>query len=341
LLSSTKVVVNLPIEIILIMKRIAVLTSGGDSPGMNAAIRAVVRSAVFHDIDVLGVFKGYQGLVEGDFKKLHVRSVAKILGRGGTILKSARCEEFMSEEGRAKAIENLRNNNVDGLVVIGGNGTFTGALKLYNEYGFPVIGLPGTIDNDLDGTDNTIGFDTATNNVIEAVDKIRDTADSHNRLFFVEVMGRDNGFIALRTGIATGAIAVMTPETEISVDGLVQVLEEGQKNKKSSSIVIVAEGNSSGGAYILAQEVKKRTDQYDIRITVLGHLQRGGSPSCSDRVLASRLGIEAVEALINGVTNSMVGVVNDSLVHTPFEDAIANKIHTLKDEVRIARILSI
>jgi len=323
------------------MKRIAVLTSGGDSPGMNAAIRAVVRSAVFHDIDVLGVFKGYQGLVEGDFKKLHVRSVAKILGRGGTILKSARCEEFMSEEGRAKAIENLRNNNVDGLVVIGGNGTFTGALKLYNEYGFPVIGLPGTIDNDLDGTDNTIGFDTATNNVIDAVDKIRDTADSHNRLFFVEVMGRDNGFIALRTGIATGAIAVMTPETEISVDGLVQVLEEGQKNKKSSSIVIVAEGNSSGGAYILAQEVKKRTDQYDIRITVLGHLQRGGSPSCSDRVLASRLGIEAVEALINGVTNSMVGVVNDSLVHTPFEDAIANKIHTLKDEVRIARILSI
>ena len=323
------------------MKRIAVLTSGGDSPGMNAAIRAVVRSAVFHDIDVLGVFKGYQGLVEGDFKKLHVRSVAKILGRGGTILKSARCEEFMSEEGRAKAIENLRNNNVDGLVVIGGNGTFTGALKLYNEYGFPVIGLPGTIDNDLDGTDNTIGFDTATNNVIDAVDKIRDTADSHNRLFFVEVMGRDNGFIALRTGIATGAIAVMTPETEISVDGLVQVLEEGQKNKKSSSIVIVAEGNSSGGAYILAQEVKKRTDQYDIRITVLGHLQRGGSPSCSDRFLASRLGIEAVEALINGVTNSMVGVVNDSLVHTPFEDAIANKIHTLKDEVRIARILSI
>jgi len=323
------------------MKRIAVLTSGGDSPGMNAAIRAVVRSAVFHDIDVLGVFKGYQGLVEGDFKKLHVRSVAKILGRGGTILKSARCEEFMTEGGRAKAIENLRNNNVDGLVVIGGNGTFTGALKLFNEYGFPVIGLPGTIDNDLDGTDNTIGFDTATNNVIEAVDKIRDTADSHNRLFFVEVMGRDNGFIALRTGIATGAIAVMTPETEISVDGLVQVLAEGQKNKKSSSIVIVAEGNSSGGAYKLAQEVKKRTDQYDIRITVLGHLQRGGSPSCSDRVLASRLGIEAVEALKNGVTNSMVGVVNDNLIHTPFEDAIANKTHTLKDEVRIARILSI
>jgi 6-phosphofructokinase 1 len=323
------------------MKRIAVLTSGGDSPGMNAAIRAVVRSAVFHDIEVIGVFQGYQGLVDGDFKRLNVRSVAKILGRGGTILKSARCEAFMTVEGRAKAFDNLQKNNIDGLVVIGGNGTFTGALQFYNEFKFPVIGLPGTIDNDLDGTDNTIGFDTATNNVVEAVDKIRDTADSHNRLFFVEVMGRHNGFIALSTGIATGAIAVMTPETEITVDGLVQVLAEGQKRNKTSSIVIVAEGNPSGGAYKLAQEVKQRTDQYDIRITVLGHLQRGGSPSCSDRVLASRLGVEAVESLLNGAVNGMVGVVNDRLVHTPFEQAIANKIHTLKDEVRIARILSI
>jgi 6-phosphofructokinase 1 len=323
------------------MKRIAVLTSGGDSPGMNAAIRAVVRSAVFHDVEVIGVFKGYQGLVDGDFKKLNVRSVAKILGRGGTILKSARCEEFKTPEGRAKAFANLQKNQIDGLVVIGGNGTFTGALKFYNEFKFPIIGLPGTIDNDLDGTDNTIGFDTATNNVVEVVDKIRDTADSHNRLFFVEVMGRHNGFIALSTGIATGAIAVMTPETEITVDGLVQVLAEGQKRNKTSSIVIVAEGNPSGGAYKLAQEVKQRTNQYDIRITVLGHLQRGGSPSCSDRVLASRLGVEAVESLLNGAVNGMVGVVNDRLVHTPFEQAIANKIHTLKDEVRIARILSI
>ena len=323
------------------MKRIAVLTSGGDSPGMNAAIRAVVRSGVFHDIEVIGVFQGYQGLVDGDFKRLNVRSVAKILGRGGTILKSARCEAFMTVEGRAKAFDNLQKNKIDGLVVIGGNGTFTGALQFYNEFKFPVIGLPGTIDNDLDGTDNTIGFDTATNNVVEAVDKIRDTADSHNRLFFVEVMGRHNGFIALSTGIATGAIAVMTPETEITVDGLVQVLAEGQKRNKTSSIVIVAEGNPSGGAYKLAQEVKQRTDQYDIRITVLGHLQRGGSPSCSDRVLASRLGVEAVESLLNGAVNGMVGVVNDRLVHTPFEQAIANKIHTLKDEVRIARILSI
>ncbi len=323
------------------MKKIAVLTSGGDSPGMNAAIRAVVRSAVFYDIEVIGVFQGYQGLVDGDFKRLNVRSVAKILGRGGTILKSARCEAFRTVEGRLKAYENLQKNNIDGLVVIGGNGTFTGALHFYNEFKFPIIGLPGTIDNDLDGTDNTIGFDTATNNVVEAVDKIRDTADSHNRLFFVEVMGRHNGFIALSTGIATGAIAVMTPETEITVDGLVQVLAEGQKSNKTSSIVIVAEGNPSGGAYKLAQEVKHRTNQYDIRITVLGHLQRGGSPSCSDRVLASRLGVEAVESLLNGAVNGMVGVVNDRLVHTPFEQAISNKIDTLKDEVRIARILSI
>lgn len=323
------------------MKKIAVLTSGGDSPGMNAAIRAVVRSAVFHNIEVIGVFQGYQGLVDGDFKRLNVRSVAKILGRGGTILKSARCEAFHTVEGRKKAYENLQKNKIDGLVVVGGNGTFTGALKFYNEFKFPIVGLPGTIDNDLDGTDNTIGFDTATNNVVEAVDKIRDTADSHNRLFFVEVMGRHNGFIALRTGIATGAIAVMTPETKITVDGLVQVLAEGQKSKKSSSIVIVAEGNPSGGAYMLAQEVKQRTDQYDIRITVLGHLQRGGSPSCSDRVLASRLGVEAVESLLSGAVNVMVGVVNDRLVHTPFENAIANKIDTLKDEVRIASILSI
>ena len=308
---------------------------------MNAAIRAVVRSAVFHNIEVIGVFQGYQGLVDGDFKRLNVRSVAKILGRGGTILKSARCEAFHTVEGRKKAYENLQKNKIDGLVVIGGNGTFTGALKFYNEFKFPIVGLPGTIDNDLDGTDNTIGFDTATNNVVEAVDKIRDTADSHNRLFFVEVMGRHNGFIALRTGIATGAIAVMTPETDITVDGLVQVLAEGQKSKKSSSIVIVAEGNPSGGAYMLAQEVKQRTDQYDIRITVLGHLQRGGSPSCSDRVLASRLGVEAVESLLSGAANVMVGVVNDRLVHTPFENAIANKIDTLKDEVRIASILSI
>jgi 6-phosphofructokinase 1 len=323
------------------MKKIAVLTSGGDSPGMNAAIRAVVRSAVFHEIEVCGVFQGYQGLVNGDFKKLHVRSVAKILGRGGTILKSARCDEFRTIEGRKQALENLRKNEIDGLVVIGGNGTFAGAMKFNEEFDFPIVGLPGTIDNDLAGTDNTIGFDTATNTVVEAVDKIRDTADSHNRLFFVEVMGRDNGFIALRAGIATGAIAVMSPETGLNSSDLIQVLQAGERNKKSSSIVIVAEGDKSGGAYELAKKIKAQTDQYDIRITVLGHLQRGGSPSCADRVLASRLGVEAVEALKKGVKNSMLGIVNDTIVFTPFDKALENKVHTLNDEVRIARILSI
>lgn len=323
------------------MKKIAVLTSGGDSPGMNAAIRAVVRSAVFHEIEVCGVFQGYQGLVNGDFKKLHVRSVAKILGRGGTILKSARCDEFRTIEGRKQALENLRKNEIDGLVVIGGNGTFAGAMKFNEEFDFPIVGLPGTIDNDLAGTDNTIGFDTATNTVVEAVDKIRDTADSHNRLFFVEVMGRDNGFIALRAGIATGAIAVISPETGLNSSDLIQVLQAGERNKKSSSIVIVAEGDKSGGAYELAKKIKAQTDQYDIRITVLGHLQRGGSPSCADRVLASRLGVEAVEALKKGVKNSMLGIVNDTIVFTPFDKALENKVHTLNDEVRIARILSI
>jgi|TARA_B110000908_G_C10231287_1_gene440737 6-phosphofructokinase 1 len=323
------------------MKKIAVLTSGGDSPGMNAAIRAVVRSAVFHEIEVCGVFQGYQGLVNGDFKKLHVRSVAKILGRGGTILKSARCDEFRTIEGRKQALENLRKNEIDGLVVIGGNGTFAGAMKFNEEFDFPIVGLPGTIDNDLAGTDNTIGFDTATNTVVEAVDKIRDTADSHNRLFFVEVMGRDNGFIALRAGIATGAIAVISPETGLNSSDLIQVLQAGERNKKSSSIVIVAEGDKSGGAYELAKKIKAQTDLYDIRITVLGHLQRGGSPSCADRVLASRLGVEAVEALKKGVKNSMLGIVNDTIVFTPFDKALENKVHTLNDEVRIARILSI
>jgi 6-phosphofructokinase 1 len=323
------------------VKKIAVLTSGGDSPGMNAAIRAVVRTAVYHKLDVCGVFQGFQGLVDGDFKKLHVRSVAKILGRGGTILKSARCEEFRTEEGRLRAIENLRKNEIDGLVVIGGNGTFAGAMKLYDEHGFPIIGLPGTIDNDLAGTDNTIGFDTATNTIVEAVDKIRDTADSHNRLFFVEVMGRDNGFIALRTGIATGAIAVMTPETGLDSNDLIDVLQAGQMNQKSSSIVIVAEGDKSGGAYELAKKIHGKTDLYDIRITVLGHLQRGGPPSCYDRVLASRLGVEAIEALLRGESNCMIGIVNDCLLSTPFKNAVANKTHTLEEEVRIARILSI
>jgi 6-phosphofructokinase 1 len=323
------------------MKRVAVLTSGGDSPGMNAAIRAVVRSAVFNGIEIYGVYRGYQGLIEGDLRELRVRSVARILGRGGTFLKSSRCEEFRTVEGRAKAHKTLVDAGIDALVVIGGNGTFTGAMMLGNEHAFPVIGLPGTIDNDLTGTDCTIGYDTALNTVVEAVDKIRDTADSHNRLFFVEVMGRDSGCIALNSGIATGAIAVMSPETATTAENLIEVLESGQLSDKSSSIVIVAEGNENGGAYQVADIVQKITDKYDIRITVLGHIQRGGSPSCFDRVLASKLGVEAIESLISGESGCMLGLVNDKLVHTPFESAIKNKADSLKDEVRIARILSI
>jgi 6-phosphofructokinase 1 len=323
------------------MKKIAVLTSGGDAPGMNAAIRAVVRTSVYHNAEVVGVFQGYQGLVTGDFKRLHVRSVAKILGRGGTILKSARCEAFMHPEGRAQAHGHLVANGVDGLVVIGGNGTFTGAIKLHEETGFPVMGIPGTIDNDLAGTDYTIGFDTATNTVVQAVDKIRDTADSHNRLFFVEVMGRDSGFIALQTGIATGAVAVMTPETGITIEGLVRILDQGELSNKTSSIVMVSEGHPEGGAYEIAKKVSQISPQYEIRITVLGHIQRGGDPSCYDRVLASKLGVAAVEALIAGKKDMMAGLVNDQVVFTPFQEAILNKTQSLEDEVRIAQILSI
>ena len=323
------------------MKKIAVLTSGGDAPCMNAAIRAVVRTAVFHDLEVVGVFQGYQGLIDGDFKRLHVRSVAKILGRGGTILKSARCAEFHEAEGRKRAHVNLVEAGVDGLVVIGGNGTFTGAMKFGQETGFPVIGLPGTIDNDLSGSDSTIGFDTATNTVVEAVDKIRDTADSHNRLFFVEVMGRDSGFIALNAGIATGAVAVMTPESGLSIQDLVDILNLGQASNKTSSIVIVAEGHPEGGAFEIATKVHAIDNKYETRVTVLGHLQRGGDPSCSDRGLASRLGVAAVEGLLSGKKSVMAGVVNDQLVYYPFEEAIENKTATLEDEVRIAKILSI
>ena len=323
------------------MKKIAVLTSGGDAPGMNAAIRAVVRAAVFHDLEVTGVFQGYRGLIQGDFKRLHVRSVAKILGRGGTILKSARCEEFRSVAGRRAAYDQLRKHDVDALVAIGGNGTFTGAHLLFEETGFPIVGIPGTIDNDLAGSDYTIGYDTATNTVTEAVDKIRDTADSHNRLFFVEVMGRDSGFIALRTGIATGAIAVMTPETKLTVEDLVSILAVGSESNKTSSIVIVAEGFTEGGAFEVARQVKQLTSLYDTKVTVLGHIQRGGDPSCFDRVLASRLGVAAVEGLKSGQRDAMVGVVNDAIVFTPFNQAIAASKVSLDDEVRIARILSI
>jgi len=325
------------------IKKIALLTSGGDSPGMNAAIRAVVRACVYYDIECIGVFKGYDGLIEGDFKKLHVRSVSKILGRGGTILKSARSKAFLTKEGRAKAAANLKESNIDALITIGGDGTFTGASVLCAEHDVKVMGIPGTIDNDLYGTDNTIGFDTATNTVVEAVDKIRDTANSHNRLFFVEVMGRDSGFIALRAGIATGAIAVMLPEEEQSIDELITILEKGAASNKTSSIVIVAEGDENGGAYEVAKKVNAKYSAYDTKVTVLGHIQRGGVPNCWDRVLASRMGIAAVEGLRNGHSDVMVGIVNDKEVFTDIQEAVekTKEVSISPEEFRMSKILSI
>lgn len=323
------------------IKNIGVMTSGGDAPGMNAAIRAVVRSCVYHGIECTGIFRGYDGLIEGDFKKLHVRSVSKILGRGGTVLKSARSSRFREKEGRQEAFENMKEKGLDALVTIGGNGTFTGAHIFQKEFGIPVIGIPGTIDNDLYGTDNTIGFDTAVNTVVEAVDKIRDTANSHNRLFFVEVMGRDAGFIALRAGIATGAIAIMLPEEEMSIPELVKVLEKGAASNKSSSIVIVAEGDANGGAYEVAQKVNQQYSHYETKVTVLGHIQRGGIPSHWDRVLASRMGVAAVEGLLNGKSDVMVGIVHDKETFTSFHDAITMKAMPNEEEIRISKILSI
>ena len=321
--------------------KIGVLTSGGDAPGMNAAIRAVVRTCVYRNIEVEGIFQGYQGMIEGDFKKLNERSVARILGRGGTILKSSRSKEFMTVEGRQKAYENMKKHGVNALITIGGNGTFTGAHVFFEEFGIPVMGVPGSIDNDLFGSDHCIGFDTATNTVVDAVDKIRDTATSHNRLFFVEVMGRNSGFIALKAGIATGAIAIVLPEDEMSIDDLVATLRESEESGKSSSIVLVAEGSKSGGAYEIAKKVTEKYSEYETRVSVLGHLQRGGAPSCYDRVMASRMGVAAVEGLLEGRKDVMIGIINDRETYTPLSEAINNRHLPNRDELRIARILSI
>jgi 6-phosphofructokinase 1 len=321
--------------------KIGVLTSGGDAPGMNAAIRAVVRTCVYRNIEVEGIFQGYQGMIEGDFKKLNERSVARILGRGGTILKSSRSKDFMTAEGRQKAFENMKKHGVNALITIGGNGTFTGAHVFFEEFGIPVMGVPGSIDNDLFGSDHCIGFDTATNTVVDAVDKIRDTATSHNRLFFVEVMGRNSGFIALKAGIATGAIAIVLPEDEMSIDDLVATLRESEESGKSSSIVLVAEGSKSGGAYEIAKKVTEKYSEYETRVSVLGHLQRGGAPSCYDRVMASRMGVAAVEGLLEGRKDVMIGIINDRETYTPLSEAINNRHLPNRDELRIARILSI
>lgn len=303
------------------IKNIGVLTSGGDAPGMNAAIRAVVRAAIYYDLEVTGILRGYEGLINGDFIEMDRKSVANIIQRGGTILKTARSDAFRTKEGREEAHRQLKEKHIDALVVIGGDGTFTGANLFSNEFDIPVIGLPGTIDNDLEGTDFTIGYDTAINTVINAVDKIRDTAESHDRLFIVEVMGRDSGLIALRSGIGVGAEAIMIPEANMGVEGLVTRLEMGRKDK-ASKIIIVAEGDEMGGAFNVGEVLKQKFPNYDIRVSVLGHIQRGGKPSCMDRVLASRLGVTAVEGLLAGKSGVMAGLVNKELIFTPFDHAI-------------------
>ena len=304
------------------IKRIGVMTSGGDSPGMNAGIRAVVRTAINKGVEVYGIKRGYAGMIKGDFIPMQKSSVSHIIQKGGTILQSARSKEFFTKEGRAKAYKHLQKHKIDGIVAIGGDGTFTGAKVFMGEYDIPIIGVPGTIDNDLFGTDYTIGFDTAVNTAMQAIDKIKDTADAHDRLFFVEVMGRDAGFIAIQSGIATGAEAVLVPESQTKLKDLITVLEENYKAKNTSSIVVVAEGDDAGGAFKIAKEVGERFDGYEIRVTVLGHTQRGGSPTCRDRVLASTLGMEAVNALLLGKRGIMIGEIHDKIVETPFGNAI-------------------
>jgi 6-phosphofructokinase 1 len=325
------------------ISKIAVLTSGGDAPGMNPCIRAVVRTALYNGLEVVGVRQGYKGLIENDMYDMDKRSVSNILNLGGTILKTARCLPFKEDEGMATAYKNLKEHGIDALVVIGGDGTFTGALRFSKKYpDIAVIGVPGTIDNDLCGSTYTLGFDTATNTVIEAIDKIRDTADAHDRLFFIEVMGRDSGAIALRAGISCGAEAILLPEKQTAIEDLIKNLKDGSSNKKSSSIVIVAEGDKNGGVYDVAKAVQKEVKDYDIKVTILGHLQRGGSPSSFDRILGSRLGYAAVNALIAGETQKMVGLQANHILLTSLEDALNHHEFKLEaDLLEMAAILSI
>ena len=324
------------------IKRIAVLTSGGDAPGMNAALRAVVRTSVFYELECFVVYQGYQGLIEGNLEVFTARSVNNIINKGGTILRSARSLEFRTPEGRKKAHKNLLKNQIDALVVIGGDGSFTGAMIFQQEFNFPVIGIPGTIDNDIFGTQYTLGYDTAINTVVDVIDKIRDTASSHNRLFFVEVMGRDAGHIALNSGIGAGAEEILIPEENRGLEQLLESLKRSEKSGKSSSIVVVAEGDKTGkNVFELAAYVEQNLPYYEVRVSVLGHMQRGGTPSCFDRVLASRMGVHAVESLRNGASNVMVGVVNDQMQLTPLDLAIKGKSEINQNLLRVTDILSI
>ena len=322
-------------------KRIAVLTSGGDAPGMNSAVRAVVRTASYYDLEVLGIYKGYDGLINNEVKLLEKSDVANIIHRGGTILKTARSEEFRTKEGRAKAYEVLKSHNVHGLVVIGGNGSYTGAKFLTEEHGIAVVGLPGTIDNDIYGTDYTIGFDTAVNTAVEAVDKIRDTADSHSRLFFIEVMGRHSGYIALHTGIGSGASGVFLPEKDNSLKDFLALLRKAGRRNKLFNLVIVAEGNQNGGAQEIAKLVDDQNLGFDVRTAVIGHLQRGGSPTASDRVLASELAYNAVKALVDGKSNVAIGIINKQIIYTPLKDAISLKKEPNDSVIQMAEILAL
>lgn len=324
------------------IKKIAVLTSGGDAPGMNAAIRAIVRTCFYHNVICVGVFRGFQGLVEGDFEILGPRDVNYIINKGGTVLKTARSNAFRTEDGRKQAFENLKESNIDALIVIGGDGSFMGAMALSKEFDIPVMGIPGTIDNDITGTSHTIGFDTALNTVVDAVDKIRDTASSHKRLFFVEVMGRDAGHIALNAGIGAGAEEIIIPEENLGLDRLLESLKKSKKSGKSSSIVIVAEGEKLGkNVFELGQYVEDNLPEYEVRVSVLGHMQRGGAPSCFDRVLASRLSVKAVETLLEGGKNQMVGLINDQVALTPLECAIKGQTAIDTELLRVSDIITI
>ncbi|HIP47825.1 MAG TPA: 6-phosphofructokinase [Lutibacter sp.] len=324
------------------IKKIGLMTSGGDSPGMNAAIRSVVRSCTYYRIDCIGIYRGFQGMIEGDFITLDARSVSGIINKGGTILKSARSKEFRTKEGREKAYKQLIKAEIDAVVLIGGDGTFTGGMVFNKEFKFPLVGIPGTIDNDIFGTSYTLGYDTALNTVVESIDKIRDTASSHNRLFFVEVMGRDAGFIALNAGVGAGAEEILIPEEDLGLERMLQSLKRSKRSGKSSSIVVVAEGDKTGkNVFELAEYVEKNMPEYEVRVSVLGHMQRGGSPSCFDRVLASRMGVKAVELLLDNQTNLMVGINNNRIDTTNLEKAVKGH-HKLNEElIRVSDIMSI
>ncbi|MEO6330790.1 MAG: 6-phosphofructokinase [Ginsengibacter sp.] len=320
--------------------RIGVLTSGGDAPGMNAAIRAVVRTGNYFGLDVYGIRRGFSGMVDGDITKMESKSVANIIQRGGTVLKTSRCLEFFKKEGREKAYEHLKNRGIDSLVIIGGDGSFRGAQIFSNEFDIPCIGLPGTIDKDIAGTDFTIGFDTAVNTAVEAIDKIRDTMDAHDRLFIIEVMGRDSGYIALHSGISTGAENILIPERRTDIEAVIVALTEKERRQKLVNLIVVAEGDNFGGADEVAKIIKERMPMQDVRVCVLGHIQRGGSPSCFDRVIASRMGYAAVECLIEGRHNVFVGIINNRMHYIPLNEAVKKKQRINEEWMTIVKILS-